>query len=119
LAAAGIEPDAELDGTNLIPHLNNPEQPELSQRPLYWRFWSQSAIRKGQWKLLRAGGDREYLFNLESSEHETRNLIGEHAAVAQSLRSELDAWNATLQRDSENEDFFDASEQRWYNHYLP
>jgi len=119
LAAAGIEPDADLDGTNLIPHLQNPSQPELEQRSLFWRFWSQSAIRKGQWKLLRAGDDREYLFNLESSEHETRNLIGEHTGIAQSLRRELNSWDATLQRDGEDGDFFDGSERRWYNYYLP
>jgi len=119
LAAAGVQPAAELDGENLIPHLTSPAQPELNQRPLFWRFWSQSAIRKGPWKLLRAGGDREYLFNLESSEHETRNVIGSHAGIAQSLRNELDAWDATLQRDYFDEEFLYDSEQQWYDYYLP
>ena len=119
LAAAGVEQTTALDGTNLIPNLDNPAQSELADRSLYWRFWSQSAIRKGPWKLLRVAGEREFLFNLESSEHETRNLIATEPGIAESLRNELSAWNDTLSRDSEDAGFLNSQEQRWYEHYLP
>ena len=72
LAVAGLGSVDEMDGENLIPHIRG-EQFDLDQRALYWRFWNQAAIRKGNWKYLSAG-DREYLFDLDNN-HEHENLI--------------------------------------------
>ena len=44
----------ELDGIDLIPYLTG-EKGGLPKRELYWRFWDQSAVRDGKWKLLKAG----------------------------------------------------------------
>src|SRR5579875_2853168 len=54
LAAAGVAaaPDWRLDGVNLLPHLAG----EASAPPhdnLYWRMGEQTAIRRGDWKLVR------------------------------------------------------------------
>ena len=52
----------DLDGMNLLPHLTG-ENKAAPHDALYWRWMAQSAIRKGNWKLLR-GGEREYLYDL-------------------------------------------------------
>jgi uncharacterized sulfatase len=94
-ALAGIETKpGELDGVNLIPYLKG----EIKNRPhdaLYWRWVAQSAIREGDWKLLR-GGDREYLYDLAQDPSETNNLAAKHPDVAKRLRAKLTAWASEL-----------------------
>ncbi len=94
-AIAGVEtkPD-ELDGVNLIPFLSG----EIKTPPhdaLMWRWISQSAIRQGNWKLLR-GGQREYLYNLEVDLEEKHNLATTHPDIADRLRQRLTQWTQTL-----------------------
>lgn len=93
-AAAGIpRPDA-LDGLNLLPMLA--EKQPLPERALHWRFWRQSAIRKGDWKLLKFADRATYLFDLSKDPGEQKNLSEEHPEIAARLEAELAAWNATL-----------------------
>jgi len=58
---------------------------------LMWRWVAQTAIREGNWKLLR-GGDREYLFDLKADPQEKHNLAKVHPEIAARLRQELAAW---------------------------
>lgn len=84
----------ELDGVDLVPYLRG-EKESPPHRTLMWRWGAQSAIREGNWKLLR-GGDREYLFDLQVDPQEKRNLLREHPKIADRLRHELVAWCETL-----------------------
>jgi arylsulfatase A-like enzyme len=80
----------DLDGVNLIPHLRG----EIKTPPheaLYWRWTAQSAIREGNWKLLR-GGPREYLYDLSADLEEKHNLAAQHPDIASRLRAKLKAW---------------------------
>ncbi|OED40774.1 hypothetical protein AB833_11855 [Chromatiales bacterium (ex Bugula neritina AB1)] len=115
LAAAGVGVQAELDGRNLLPHLTG-EQYGLEERALYWRFWNQAAVRKGQWKYL-AAGDREYLFNLAGN-HETENLLRRHPDIARRMRNDLSGWTQTLFRKGFPSGKLSGQEQQWYNFYL-
>lgn len=115
LAAAGMPPAAELHGVNLLPHLRS-EEFGLEERPLYWRFWSQAAIRKGSWKYL-AAGDREYLFNLNGN-HETENLLNRYPARATDLKQQLQDWTDTLHRPGFPSGKLNGQEARWYDFYL-
>ena len=93
LASIQTQP-GDLDGVNLIPHL----QGEIKTPPheaLYWRWVAQSAIREGNWKLLR-GGEREYLYDLGTDLEEKHNLAAKHPEVADRLRARLAAWCAEL-----------------------
>ena len=96
MSLAGIS-DASTDGVNLIPYLKDTSlKPE---RSLYWRFWEQSAIRKGKWKYLLNGNRDEYLFDMSiGGNHEKANLVSSNAALVAELRSELVSWTGTLQR---------------------
>jgi len=93
-AAASIERPANFDGQNLLPMLVK-KQP-LPERALHWRFWRQSAIRKGDWKLLKFSDRATYLFDLSKDPGEKTNLLDQQPEIAKQLETELSAWNATL-----------------------
>jgi uncharacterized sulfatase len=84
----------ELDGTNLIPYLKG-EAKGAPHEALHWRWMAQSAIREGNWKLLR-GGEREYLYDLATDPGEKHNLAAEHPDKANRLREKLTDWCAEL-----------------------
>lgn len=133
LAAAGVPVPDVLDGVDLLAHLvehadndntphnnthrNNTGHGDLANRSLYWRFWSQAAVRKGRWKYLLAA-EREYLFDLEA-EHEHQNLMGQYPEIADQLRTELSDWSATLHRPGLPELPLNNKEEKWFDHYLP
>jgi arylsulfatase A-like enzyme len=79
-----------LDGVNLLPHLTGENQAPPHDA-LYWRWMAQSAIREGNWKLLR-GGDREYLYDLATDREEKHNLAAKHPEIATRLRAKLKTW---------------------------
>lgn len=93
LASLKTKP-GDLDGVNLVPHLTG----KVKTPPhdiLTWRWLGQSAIREGAWKLLR-GGDREYLYNLQTDIEEKHNVASEHPEIAARLRRKLTTWASEL-----------------------
>ncbi len=85
----------DLDGVNLVPYLKG-ERKTPPHASLMWRWSAQSAIRQGNWKLLR-GGEREYLYDLGNDLSEKKNLASTHPEIAARLRAELTAWASELQ----------------------
>ena len=85
----------ELDGVDLVPYLKG-ERADPPHESLMWRWSAQSAIREGNWKLLR-GGEREYLFDLSSDIAEKHNRAAAHPEIANRLRGKLTAWCNELQ----------------------
>lgn len=93
MADIAVKP-GDLDGVNLVPYLKG----EITTPPheaLVWRWMAQSAIREGNWKLLR-GGDREYLYDLAIDLEENHNLASQHPDVAARLRTKLTSWCGEL-----------------------
>ena len=80
----------DFDGVNLIPYLTG-KKTTPPHEVLTWRWIAQSAIREGNWKLLR-GGEREYLYNLEADLEEKHNLAEKHPEIATRLRTKLSTW---------------------------
>ncbi|MBC7964851.1 MAG: sulfatase-like hydrolase/transferase [Fuerstia sp.] len=106
----------ELDGVNLIPHLTG----EIKTPPhdaLYWRWVAQSAIREGNWKLLR-GGDREYLYDLGTDLEEKHNLAATHPDIAARLRGKLTSWSAELNPPGLALGPMAATWNDYFDHYL-
>ncbi len=92
---AGLETGPkDFDGVNLIPYLSG-ETKTAPHQVLTWRWVAQSAIREGKWKLLR-GGDREYLYDLDSDLEEKHNLADRHPDIASRLREKLSTWASQL-----------------------
>jgi arylsulfatase B len=80
LAAAGAEIPGNFDGVDLMPFLNGGREGRPHET-LYWRQGERTALREGDWKLLRnprrgQGGDWE-LYNLEADISESNNRAGD------------------------------------------
>jgi arylsulfatase A-like enzyme len=109
LAAAGVEsqPDWKLDGVNLLPYLKG-EKADRPHDALYWRFGEQIAVRKGDWKLVKAPGagaqpgalaaggattQGAQLFNLAKDIGEQSNLATQEPDKVKELSAAWDQWN--------------------------
>ncbi|MCI0422498.1 MAG: sulfatase-like hydrolase/transferase [Acidobacteria bacterium] len=115
---AGLPKPEELDGVNLIPYLTK-ERAGSPHEALYWRFLSQTAIRKGKWKYLQAGGKARYLFDLTNAKHEKLNRIEQHPDIALELQKDLAKWAATLKRPGIPGGHLEHSQEKgWYGHHL-
>jgi arylsulfatase A-like enzyme len=104
LAAAGVEAkDAKFDGVNLLPFLKDQSSRSdgASPRPhdtLYWRFGQQTAIRHGNYKLVKAvGNDKPELYDLAADIGEKNDLSTSKPDVFKDLTARYDAWNKTLE----------------------
>jgi arylsulfatase A-like enzyme len=109
LAAAGVEAKSEwkIEGVNLLPYLTG-EKSDAPHEALYWRFGQQIAIRKGDWKLVKApeGGagarragekattEGAQLFNLARDIGEKNNLAEKEPEKVKELAAEWEKWDA-------------------------
>ncbi len=109
--------DPQLDGVNLIPYLTGDQQTEPHEA-LYWRFWNQAAIRSGKWKYLMLGTKAEFLFDLQSPEHEHKNVLAENDAVGDQLREQLQQWCNQLQPAGLPTGAPNVQEAAWYRFYF-
>lgn len=117
VALAGLKTQpGELDGVNLIPFFTGQNKAAPHER-LYWRWTAQSAIREGQWKLLR-GGPREYLFDLDADPGETQNLLAKHSDIANRLRDQLKAWGADLKPPGVESASLGRAAANYFDYYL-
>ncbi len=91
--AGGKLPDVALDGVDFQAAMYNGES--LEDRPLFWRFHAQEAVRSGTWKLL-LDADSTYLYNLETDPGEQINLADQYAQIADSLRVLINQWNEEM-----------------------
>lgn len=104
LAAAGMEAnDAKFDGVNLLPHLTG-KNSAPPHDTLYWRFGEQMAIRRGEWKLVRYGGNEKIdanetwpkLYRLSDDIGEAKDLSQSEPAKVAELDAAWNAWNKEL-----------------------
>ncbi len=109
LAVAGVEPKPEWkqEGVNLLPFLTG-EAKAAPHEALYWRFGQQSAIRMGDYKLVRYDSNADTLtgkrgqpvtaaklYNLAKDIGETKDLAAEQPEKVKELQAKWDAWNAS------------------------
>jgi arylsulfatase A-like enzyme len=99
LTAAGVQPDRQLDGINLLPILQG-KQP-MQERVLCWRIdragFRQQAIRSGKWKLVtQPTSVPTLLYDLERDPGERRNLFYEQPDKAKELQARLIAWDKEM-----------------------
>ena len=63
----------------------------IPERPLFWRYNNQRAVRKGPWKLLITDTDTA-LYNLEQDIGESNNLYARQEDKAAELQAQLARW---------------------------
>jgi arylsulfatase A-like enzyme len=95
VAGAEVSPDWKLDGASLLPLLTGTGNAPLHQS-LCWRCGVESAIRAGDWKLVRLPRSGPKLFNLSEDIAEHTDLSGQEIGTARKLGVALDEWAATL-----------------------
>lgn len=96
LAATGVQhPQPEkLDGVDLLPFLNNPENGSPHQT-LFWRYSDGAgfAVRHGKHKLVMSGYKQDYfLFDLEKDPYEHHNLAAKMPARLEELKGLYEEW---------------------------
>lgn len=106
LAAAGVpvQGDWKVEGVNLLPYFTG-ENAGAPHDALFWRFGSQIAIRKGDWKLVKAAGkigeirqgdastDEAQLYNLANDIGEQTDLAAKEPAKLKELAEAWQTWN--------------------------
>ena len=111
LAAAGVpvKADWKLDGVNLLPFVTGGNK-QPPHEALYWRFGGQLAIRKGDWKLVKAPGgsltgaslaqaastEGAELYNLTQDIGEKTNLASARPEKVKELEADWNRWNSEL-----------------------
>ena len=93
LSLAGIETDLQFDGVDFSKALFN--KGEMPERPLFWRYRNQWAVRKGDWKYFKIRNE-EYLFNLKDDISETTDVKNDFSEIFQSLRQDLHNWEIEM-----------------------
>ena len=102
-AAGGSTEGLDLDGVDLIPTLTGKSPPP--ERDLFWSFRHQTAMRRGQWKVVlepyesddNPAAELEYLFDLEADPSESRNLKSTHPELFAELKAVALSWRAGLE----------------------
>ena len=94
-AAAGVTPKNKLalDGRNLWEEIGRGKERE--REDLFWAFATergeQYAARRGQWKLVVAGGSKE-LYDLANDPVESVNLAPKQQSLVNELTAKIEAW---------------------------
>ena len=117
VSVAGLPRDEKLDGVDLLPFLTG-KNAGAPHESLFWRFWTQTAVRSGQWKYLKAGNAGEFLFDLSTDENEKRNLIGTHPEIAKQLRAKLETWSQQMPTPGLPDTKLNDQEAPWSEQYL-
>jgi arylsulfatase A-like enzyme len=95
--ASGESDLKNFEGLDLIALIDGLDEPFIN-RPLYWRFSHQRAIRQGDWKYMQVGTQREYLFDMTQPEPEQNNLINSYPDIASELKAKYWNWSNQMQR---------------------
>ena len=84
-------PTKELDGVDLIPILQNDDNPPPHEA-LFWRNGANWAVREGDWKLIYAA-ERHWLYDLSSDVGEKYNVSHAHPDIIERLTIHYKEWN--------------------------
>jgi len=115
-AMAGLERPETLDGHDLLPMLAQAKP--LTERTLFWRFWEQTAVREGDWKLLSVGSRKSYLFNLAQDREEKRDQSAEHPEIVARLTQKATAWATELTPAGLPSSKGNSQESAFYQHFF-
>ncbi|TLD72706.1 sulfatase [Phragmitibacter flavus] len=92
VAGAGSDELKKLDAISLMPLLTE-QMNEVPDRPLFWRMGKRNAMRSGDWKLIRDGGEWE-LYDLARDIGELNNLAAREPDRVRQMSRLWEEWSA-------------------------
>ncbi len=95
LKVSGISGSDNFDGKDFSKGLFTGER--MIERPVFWRYRNQWAVRMEDWKYLKIG-ENEFLFNLKNDLAEQNNLINQNPLKAVDLNKMLDDWEMEMNK---------------------
>ena len=113
LQAAGGDLDSrEIDGIDLMPYLTGTAP--LPERGIFWEMGQQTAVRRGDWKLVLNGQlvegapaeDQVHLADLAADMGERHNLHTAYPDLSTELQTSAETWRQDI-------------EERWKREYAP
>ena len=110
--AGGDSSQYEIDGIDILPYVADGAVPQ--ERTLFWEMGKQTAVRRGDWKLVLDGQlvegapaeDAVHLANLETDMGEQHNAKDEQPELTVQLQTDAQNWRADI-------------EARWEREYAP
>ncbi len=84
-----VVPPAE--GRSMLPGIRGED---VEARDLFWEHEGNSAVRSGEWKLVRRHGHAWELYAIGTDRAEAHDLAGRHPDVVADLAGRYDAWAA-------------------------
>lgn len=94
LELAGAAPaSGTLDGASLLPLLTG-RTAAAPHDTLFWRVGTKHALRHGDWKLIRDGGNRWELYNLARDAGEAADLAPSNPDRVRELETRWNEWNS-------------------------
>jgi len=89
---AGAEIPKDTDGLSLVPELLGEQaagRKQAQHRYLYWEIGNQTAVRMGDWKAFRKGGEKGAweLYDLSKDISETHNVAAQHPDVLAEMKT--------------------------------
>ena len=111
-AAGGDVSGYEMDGMDILPYVGDGK--DLPERTIFWEMGKQTAVRRGNWKLVLSGQlvegvpleDEVHLANLEKDMGEKVNLKKEEPELTEELRRLAEGWRGRI-------------EERWEREFSP
>ena len=78
-----------MEGTSLVSVF---DEDRVRDKPIYWEFAGNHAIRDGKWKLVAERSKDWELYDLSRDRSETRDLIETRPDQAKTLAAAYDTW---------------------------
>jgi arylsulfatase A len=104
LSGSGSLETSVRDGTDILPVLEQKNSPRL-RRSLYFTYRQGSALRMGDWKILRTKPGRQWqLLDLSRDAGESIDLAEQNPVVREKLIGEFKSWQASIAQASKARD---------------
>lgn len=90
IAGGELPRDRPYDGVDLMPYLSGRKK-SAAHEVLCWRNGENAAVRKGNWKLFKAG-ENYFLYDLSKDIGELKDLSKQNPRIVEDLKGELKKW---------------------------
>jgi hypothetical protein len=113
--AGGDISTLDLDGVDLMPFLDGSDTSDPHEI-LFWRYTSNWAVRRGDWKLTRILTEPVALYNIANDLGETTDVQSQNPTIIAELLREFTYWEANL--DKPHWGGYGADDRNRFDHFV-